>query len=59
MPATDVASEARQAGVSVPLTVVPDPCDALQQALETADLVVVAGSMFVIGELLPHLPAVV
>jgi dihydrofolate synthase/folylpolyglutamate synthase len=59
MPATDVASEARQAGVSVPLTVVPDPCDALQQALDTADLVVVAGSMFVIGELLPHLPAVV
>jgi dihydrofolate synthase/folylpolyglutamate synthase len=59
MPATDVASEARQAGVSVPLTVVPDHCDALQQALDTADLVVVAGSMFVIGELLPHLPAVV
>jgi len=59
MPAVDLAEQACAAGLVVPATVVPDTREALRQALDAADMVVVAGSMFVIGELLPHLPAVV
>ncbi len=59
MPAGELAEQACAAGLVVPATVVPDTREALRQALDAADMVVVAGSMFVIGELLPHLPPVV
>lgn len=59
MPAGELVAQGRAAGVAIPVSVVPDTREALREALDGATMVVVAGSMFVIGELLPHLPAVV
>lgn len=55
MPVPGLVDQSRRAGILVPVVAVPDTLGALDHALQLASFAVVAGSIFVIGELLPRL----
>jgi folylpolyglutamate synthase/dihydropteroate synthase len=50
-----LAHLAISAAGSVPIDLAPDPGDALSKAFESGPLVVVAGSIFLVGDLLARL----
>jgi dihydrofolate synthase/folylpolyglutamate synthase len=57
MPGVDLIAEARHAGISTTLVLAESPDAALDRALHEASPVVIAGSIFLIGDLLPRLEA--
>lgn len=56
-PATELPALAREAGVETPCEVAPGQPEALRAAWRTADRICVCGSIFLVGEVLSHLPA--
>ena len=52
-----LARLAASSALSVPVDLAPDPADALAKAFESGPLVVVAGSLFLVGDLLARLPS--
>jgi dihydrofolate synthase/folylpolyglutamate synthase len=54
MPAADLASEAKRAGIEAPIMIAESPDAALDRALDDRSPVVVAGSIFLIGDLIPR-----
>lgn len=57
MPADELLAQARAEGVPVPMIAVAAPAEALELALRAADRIVIAGSIFLIGDLAPELAA--
>lgn len=53
-PLTQLVHAARRAGCTVPVDLEPQPRAALDRAWTSSDLAVVAGSIFLVGALLPH-----
>jgi len=49
IPAHELAARIAATGPSVPVRAVPDPTDAVDQALSAGGTVCVAGSIFVVG----------